>query len=216
MRGHAAEAGPRATPSSSTPAPSPAKPCARPRRPSASCAARTRTRASSSPAAPRRSSRHASPPCPRSTASSATPRRCGPRPSAAWSIADSPRVQRQRHHVGARDRARHDRRLRHHARAPTCRCRTAATTAAPSASFPTAAGRRARCRPARWSRRCAGWSRPAIAEIVLTGVDITVLRRRPAGRDDARPAGAAHPAPCAGAARACACPPSTRSRPTRI
>ena len=54
-----------------------------------------------------------------------------------------------------------DRRLRRRARAPTCRCRTAAIIAAPSASFPTAAGLRARCRPARWWRRCAAWSKPA-------------------------------------------------------
>ena len=39
---------------------------------------------------------------------------------------------------------------------------TAAITAAPSASFPMAAGRRARCRRARWWRRCANWSRTAM------------------------------------------------------
>ena len=39
------------------------------------------------------------------------------------------------------------------ARAPSCRCRTAATIAAPSASSPMAAAIRARCRWARWSSR---------------------------------------------------------------
>ena len=48
--------------------------------------------------------------------------------------------------------------------APSCRCRTAATIAAPSASSPTAAGTRAPCRWARWSRRCAGWSGTACAK----------------------------------------------------
>ena len=105
-----------------------------------------------------------------------------PRRSAALGIADSPRVQ-VNDIMSVRETAHAiDRRLRQRARAPTCRCRTAAITAAPSASSPSAAGRRARCRPARWWRRCAGWSKRGCAEVVLTGVDITVLRRRPAGR----------------------------------
>ena len=48
-------------------------------------------------------------------------------------------------------------------RAPSCRCRTAATIAAPSASSRSAAAIRARCRWARWWRRCAGSSSTAIA-----------------------------------------------------
>ena len=47
---------------------------------------------------------------------------------------------------------------RRHSRAtpaPSCRCRTAATIAAPSASSRSAAAIRARCRWATWSRRCA-------------------------------------------------------------
>ena len=59
------------------------------------------------------------------------------------------------------------------ARALSSRCRMAATTAAPSASSRSAAATRARFRWARWSRRCAGWSRTATLEVVLTGVDIT-------------------------------------------
>ena len=60
-----------------------------------------------------------------------------------------------------------------HTRAPSCRCRTAATIAAPSASFRSGAAIRARCRWTRWWRRRAGWSRNGYREIVLTGVDIT-------------------------------------------
>ena len=44
----------------------------------------------------------------------------------------------------------------------SCRCRTAATIAAPSASSPTAAAIRARCRWARWSNRSARWSSAAM------------------------------------------------------
>src|SRR5260221_65132 len=49
------------------------------------------------------------------------------------------------------------------ARAPSCRCRMAATTAAPFASFPLVAAIRARYPWARRSRRCAGCARAAIA-----------------------------------------------------
>ena len=44
----------------------------------------------------------------------------------------------------------------------SCRCRTAAITAAPSASSLTAAAIRARCRWARWSNRSARWSSAAM------------------------------------------------------
>ena len=70
---------------------------------------------------------------------------------------------RQRHHGGARDRAAPGRRHRRATRARSCRCRTAATTAAPSASSRSGAGIRARCRWARSSRRCAGSPNTAIA-----------------------------------------------------
>ncbi len=56
-----------------------------------------------------------------------------------------------------------DRRASRAARAPSCRCRTAATTAAPSASSRSAAAIRARCRSATWSRRRAAWSPTATA-----------------------------------------------------
>jgi threonylcarbamoyladenosine tRNA methylthiotransferase MtaB len=45
---------------------------------------------------------------------------------------------------------------------PMSRSRTAATTAAPSASSPTAGAIRARPRPAKWSSRCAAWPPRAI------------------------------------------------------
>jgi threonylcarbamoyladenosine tRNA methylthiotransferase MtaB len=57
--------------------------------------------------------------------------------------------------------------------APSSRCRTAATTAAPSASSPTAAAIRARCRWAPWSSRSKRLADNGYAEIVLTGVDMT-------------------------------------------
>ena len=69
----------------------------------------------------------------------------------------------RRHHERARDGRPSDRRLRRRAPAPTCRCRTAAITAAPSASFRSAAARRARCRPARSWRRSAASSSAAAA-----------------------------------------------------
>ena len=136
-------------------------------------------RALSSPAARRRRK----PGCLRiwrkSTASSAMTRRCGARPGttrAPRSIPDL--VSRQRE----------DRGLRHHGvhqMAPhlpegfqsglprvSSRCRTAATIAAPSASFPMAAAIRVRCRWAPWSTRSApGRARPC--RVVLTGVDLT-------------------------------------------
>src|SRR3978361_1567007 len=53
------------------------------------------------------------------------------------------------------------------------RCRTAATTAAPSASSPTAAGTRARPPPARGWARCQRLVAQGYGEVVLTGVDVT-------------------------------------------
>ena len=43
------------------------------------------------------------------------------------------------------------------ARAPTCRCRTAVTTAAPSVSSPMAGAIPARCRRGSWWTRSSGW-----------------------------------------------------------
>ena len=129
---------------------------------------------SSSPAARRRSIRTASPPWTRSITSSAIRRRLEAADLPGLGLRRQRAGHGQRHHVGdARPRAPSDRGLRHRKRAPMCRSRTAATIAAPSASFRSAAGRRARCRPARWWRRCGGSPRSGYAEIVLTGVDIT-------------------------------------------
>ena len=109
----------------------------------------------------------------------------------------------------------HGRRLWTAARAPSCRCRTAATIAAPSASSPMAAGRRARCRWARWSSRCERLvEATAIAEIVLTGVDITSYGADLPGATDARQAGAARSCAMCRTCRGCGCPRSIRSRPT--
>ena len=107
-------------------------------------------RASSSPAARRRPSRALSPRCPRSTASSAMRRSSTREPGRR-----SARCRR-RHHGG--DAARGAPSIISTAtRAPSCRCRTAATTAAPSASSRSAAAIRARCRWARWWRRRAAY-----------------------------------------------------------
>ena len=67
-----------------------------------------------------------------------------------------------------------------------------------------AAAIRARCRWARWWRRCARLCEHGYREVVLTGVDITELRREPAGRAQARRAGEADPQARAGARAAAA------------
>ena len=152
------------TPSSSTPAPSPPRPCARRGRRSAGRAAsnpdaahrRLRLRRADRPGEP-------SPPCPRSTSSSATPRSCAPRATAPSAVGETARVRVNDIMSVTRDRRPSDRRAWTAAPAPSSRCRTAATTAAPSASSPTAAATRARCRWARWSTRSGGSSRTAIA-----------------------------------------------------
>ena len=120
-----------------------------------------RARASSSPAAPRRSSRRPMPPWPKSIrcwaiAKSSTPR--------AMPISASARRAgaRQRHHERARNRAPDGRSVSTARAAPSCRCRTAATIAAPSASFPMAGAIRAACRWARWSKKRAAWPKTAL------------------------------------------------------
>ena len=153
--------------------------------------------------------------CPRSITSSAMPRRCRPRRSAGFRPPAAERVQVNDIMTVRETAGTSDRRLRHRARAPTCRCRTAAITAARSASSRSAAGRRARCRRARWWRRCAAWSKPATREVVLTGVDITSYGADLPGDMTLGKLVRADPEARAGAASACACPPSTRSRPTR-
>ena len=82
---------------------------------------------------------------------------------AAFDLGRRAEGDRQRHHGGQGNRAASGRRLSRAAPAPSCRCRTAATIAARSASFPMAAAIRARCRWARWSTTCAGSSATAIA-----------------------------------------------------
>ena len=93
----------------------------------------------------------------------------------------------QRHHGGDRDRRAPGRRPRRAARAPSCRCRTAAITAAPSASSRMAAAIRARCRWARWWRRCAASSGAAIARScspasISPATDRTCRARRSSAR----------------------------------
>ena len=150
-----------ATPSWSTPAPSPPKRCARRARPSARSAASGRMRASSSPAARRRPSRR------RFAAMPEVDRVLGNEEkldAASWAGLDAaPRGRGRRHHGGEGTDAA-SRSMRWKATpAASCRCRPAAITAAPSASFRSAAAIRARCRWRMWWRRCAAWPRTAIA-----------------------------------------------------
>ena len=118
-----------------------------------------------------------SPPCPRSTACSATPRSSTAR---SWRRRRTTR-RRRRHHGGERKRGRTRSTASTAARAPSCRCRTAATTAAPSASSPSAAAIRARCRWATWWRRCAGWPRQRLSRSGAHRRRHHQLWRRPAG-----------------------------------
>ena len=106
--------------------------------------------------------------CPRSIASSAT-RKNSTRASGPDRRAD----RRRRHHGGDAARRARGRSASKATPAPSCRCRTAATTAAPSALFRSGAAIRARCRWMRWWRRRGGFARNGYREIVLTGVDIT-------------------------------------------
>ena len=81
------------------------------------------------------------------------------------------------------------------ARAPSSRCRMAATIAAPSASSLMAAGTAARCRPGWSSSGSRRWSARAFSEVVLTGVDVTSYGPDLPGAPTLGPAGRAHPAP---------------------
>ena len=106
--------------------------------------------------------RDLSPPCPKSIAvlGNAEKMRAGswralaalPRPATISGLLRRA-AARQRHHGGDGNRAPPGRPLRRAAPAPSCRCRTAAITAAPSASSPTAGAIRAACRWARSWRR---------------------------------------------------------------
>ena len=100
------------------------------------------------------------------------------------------------------------------ARAPSCRSRMAAITAAPSASFPSGAAIRARCRRAKWSSRCAASSPMAIARSCSTGVDITSWGADLPGKPKLGNLVRADAQARAGAARACGCRRSIRSRRT--
>ena len=152
-----------------------------------------RAQASSSPAARRRPSRRPSPPWPRSTACSAMRKSSTPRHGRKRARLRRRRRaegDRQRHHGGQGDRGASDRRLRRPHAAPSCRCRTAATTAAPSASFRSAAAIRARCRWARWSAQVRRLVAQRLSRDRADRRRHHQLRRRPAGRADARHAGA--------------------------
>ena len=99
--------------------------------------------------------------------------------------------------------------------APSCRCRTAATIAAPSASSPSAGGIPA---PSRWmtrSIRFAASSTMAGAKSCSPGSTSPptagICRRHPAWDGWSRRSSAT----CR-ISRACACPPSIPSRPTRL
>ena len=70
---------------------------------------------------------------------------------------------RQRHHGGARDRPASDRRHGRPRARLSCRSRMAAITAARFALFLTAAAIRARCRWAKWWRRCSAPGRQRLS-----------------------------------------------------
>ena len=93
--------------------------------------------------------------------------------AASYDFQSRPAHARRRHHVRAQDRRSADRSPPAGTRAPSSRSRTAATTAAPSASSPTVAAIRARCRWVRSSNMSAALVESGYAEVVLTGVDIT-------------------------------------------
>ena len=141
---------------------------------------------------------------PRSTASSATPRSCSARELSLASSRRRRRRVRVNDIMSVRETAGHliDG-MTARARA-FVRCRTAATTAAPSASSRTAAAIRARCRWARSSSRSAGCVDNGYREVVLTGVDITSYGADLPGDADARQAGARDPEARAGAGAAAA------------
>ena len=80
---------------------------------------------------------------------------------------------RQRHHVGARDRGADSSTVSTAARAPSCRCRTAATIAAPSASSLMAAGNSRSVPMGAVVEEARRLIENGFAEIVLTGVDLT-------------------------------------------
>ena len=123
----------------------------------------------------------------------------GARPAAAFGLDDAPKALRQRHHGGhAKPRA-HLIEASTAARAPSCRCRTAATTAARSASFPFGRGN-SRSVP-------MGAVVDEVRRLVANGYSRGrahrrrhhELRRRSAGRAEARHAGQADPQARAGA-----------------
>ena len=98
----------------------------------------------------------------------------------------------------------------------SCRCRTAATTAAPSASFPTAAAIRARCRWARCVDQVRALAERGHAEIVLTGVDLTSYGADLPGSAKARATDKTDLAPRAGIEAPADFVDRFRSRPTAI
>ena len=78
----------------------------------------------------------------------------------------------------------------------------------------SAAAIRARCRWARWWRRCAGWSSNGYREVVLTGVDITSYGADLPGAPKLGTLVKQILQARAGAASGCGSRRSTRSRPT--
>ena len=131
--------------------------------------ARPDARHRSSPAAPRRSSPSASPRCPRSMRVLGNRREAGRQPAGDRTR----RACGSRTSCAVRETAPHSRPASPPTPAPSSRCRTAATIAAPSASSPMAAAIR-RSVPGRRGRRAdRGAGRRGLREVVLTGVDIT-------------------------------------------
>ena len=178
-------------------------------------ARQSRRPASSSPAAPRRSSRERFADMPEVDGVIGNAEKMRAETYRGLGLADSAARGRQRHHVGARDRARLHRRLRQqgarlrrgaerlrpplHLLHHPVRPRAVALGAGGRGRGPGAQAGGGRLRRDRAHRRRHHR-----------------LRDRPAGRHDLGQAGAAHPAPGAGARAPAGFRRSIRSRPTRI
>ena len=186
------------TPSSSTPAPSQPRPCARRRRPSASSGAKARSARIivTGCAAQIEPERFADMPEVDAVVGNAEKMR--PETFRGLSCRRQPARAGQRHHVGARDGARHDRRLRL-ARPRLCAGPERVRSPLHLLHHPL----RSRAVALGSGRRGRGAGAPAgrsgLSRDRADRRGHHVLRRRPAGRHDAGHAGAPRPAPRAGA-----------------
>ena len=126
-----------------------------------------------------------------------------------------PARRRQRHHVGARDRARPDRRLRHAQRAPTSQVQNGCDHRCTFCIIPFGRGPSRSVPAGEVVAQVRRLVEAGYAEVVLTGVDITDYGADLPGEHDAGQARAARSCGRCRSCRACASPPSIRSRSTR-